>query len=162
MSKILRSFVSLISFKKIEKYKKFINVFQTKFCYSTINTIFIPRLYLMNKIYVLILLVVLGFSANAQQKLNDSNFSSVDFNSKVVKFYPNPAVSVINFEFNKIIQRDYTLQIYNFIGKKIYEINAVSQKTTIPLSEFNRGIYIFQLRDKNGKIIESGKFQVSK
>lgn len=116
----------------------------------------------MNKIYVLILLVVLGFSANAQQKLNDSNFSSVDLNSKVVKFYPNPAVSVINFEFNKIIQRDYTLQIYNFIGKKIYEINAVSQKTTIPLSEFNRGIYIFQLRDKNGKIIESGKFQVSK
>lgn len=116
----------------------------------------------MNKIYVLILFIVLGFSVNAQQRINDSNFPNADLNSKVVKFYPNPAITVINFEFNKMMQRDYTLQVYNFIGKKIYELFSVSQKTSIPLTEFNRGIYIFQLRDKNGRIIESGKFQVSK
>ena len=29
-------------------------------------------------------------------------------------------------------------------------------------NDFYRGIYIFQLKDKNGKVVDSGKFQVSK
>ena len=117
----------------------------------------------MKKIYVLILLVVFSFSANAQQKSAVANFASENLTStKIVKFYPNPAITVINFEFNKLVQRNYTLQIYNFIGKKVYELFSVSQKSSISLTEFNRGIYIFQLRDKTGQIVESGKFQVSK
>ncbi len=117
----------------------------------------------MKKTYILILLVGFASSANSQQKNSVANFISEDLTKiKIVKFYPNPAITVINFEFNKLIQRDYTLQVYNFIGKKIYELFSVSQKTSIPLNEFNRGIYIFQLRDKNGRIVESGKFQVSK
>jgi hypothetical protein len=27
---------------------------------------------------------------------------------------------------------------------------------------YTRGLYVFQLRDQNGRLIESGKFQVSK
>ena len=29
-------------------------------------------------------------------------------------------------------------------------------------NDFYRGIYVFQLRDKDGKLIESGKFQIVK
>jgi uncharacterized protein YegP (UPF0339 family) len=32
----------------------------------------------------------------------------------------------------------------------------------IDLAEFRRGIYVFQFRDKNGQIIDSGKFHVEK
>jgi hypothetical protein len=32
----------------------------------------------------------------------------------------------------------------------------------INLSDFPRGVYVYQLRDKTGRIVESGKFQVSK
>jgi len=32
----------------------------------------------------------------------------------------------------------------------------------VNLTDFTRGIYIFQLKDQNGKVIESGKFQVNK
>ena len=42
------------------------------------------------------------------------------------------------------------------------ETQNIIQKTTVLLDEFNRGVYIYHLRDQNGKIIESGKFQVSK
>jgi len=31
----------------------------------------------------------------------------------------------------------------------------------VNVSDFYRGVYIFQLRDKNGRMIDSGKFQVS-
>lgn len=80
----------------------------------------------------------------------------------VVKFYPNPATSVITFDFQSGYDKNYNLQIYNFIGKKVQEVNNISPKTTINLNDFYRGIYIFQLKDKNGKVIDTGKFQVSK
>jgi hypothetical protein len=99
-------------------------------------------------------------------KLNDSPVQPSGLDPKVVKFYPNPATTVINFDFQKpaerIADKTYTLQIFNFIGKKVFEINNFSQKNTIPLTDFYRGVYIFQLKDKSGRIMESGKFQIAK
>jgi hypothetical protein len=48
------------------------------------------------------------------------------------------------------------------MGKKVYEIKNTPVRFSVDLEEFFRGIYIFQLRNKNGQIIESGKFQVVK
>ena len=108
--------------------------------------------------YILFLIAGLNFSSNAQAK---STFMANDA-IKTVKFYPNPAVSFINFEFEKNYSKSYSLLIYNFIGKKMVEIKVSDQKINVPLTDFYRGVYIFQLRDKQGNIIEAGKFQVSK
>ena len=81
---------------------------------------------------------------------------------KTVKYYPNPAVSYINFEFEKNYDNSYSLLIFNFIGKKITELKVTDPKMTVSLTDFYRGVYIFQLRDKQGNIVESGKFQVVK
>jgi len=80
----------------------------------------------------------------------------------LVKFYPNPAISQITFDFPKNFDKTYTFQIYNFLGKKVFEQKNLSPKTTVELSQYFRGIYIFQLLDKNGKIVEAGRFQVSR
>lgn len=80
----------------------------------------------------------------------------------IVKFYPNPATSFITFDFQRGYDKSFNLQIFNFIGKKVQEVTNISPKTTVNLNDFYRGIYIFQLKDKNGKVVESGKFQVSK
>ena len=81
---------------------------------------------------------------------------------EILKFYPNPASAFINFEFQKSYDRSHTLQIYNFMGKKVQELRNSPSRITLRLDEFYRGIYIFQLRDKNGRILESGRFQVIK
>lgn len=81
---------------------------------------------------------------------------------KTIKFYPNPASSFINFEFKKDYDKSYTLFIYNFIGKKMAELKPTEQKITVALTDYYRGVYIFQLRDVQGNIVESGKFQVVK
>lgn len=81
---------------------------------------------------------------------------------KVVKFYPNPATSFINFEIESSGEKGLNLYVINFVGKQVYESKNLSARTTIDLSPFTRGVYIFQLRDANGKVLESGKFQVSK
>jgi hypothetical protein len=48
------------------------------------------------------------------------------------------------------------------MGKRINEFNKIPPVFTMSLDEFYRGIYVYQLRDKGGKIIDSGKFQVVK
>jgi hypothetical protein len=110
----------------------------------------------MKKIYFLLLLVTLSFCASAQER-------QPTLQQVKVKFYPNPATTVINFEFTKPApDATYTLQVYSFIGKKVSEITVTNNKATLSLDNFFRGVYVFQLRDKTGKIIESGKFQVVK
>ena len=45
----------------------------------------------------------------------------------------------------------------------MYEMNITSAKATITFSnDFYRGIYIYQLKDKDSRIVETGKFQVNK
>jgi len=48
------------------------------------------------------------------------------------------------------------------MGKKVSEVTKLLPRTVLTLEDFYRGIYVYQLRDKDGKIIESGKFQVVK
>jgi hypothetical protein len=80
---------------------------------------------------------------------------------KVVKIYPNPATSYITFDLQKSYQKGLTIVVYNFLGKKMYENPNVSEKTTLTLTDFNRGIYIYHLTDQSGQVMDSGKFQVS-
>ena len=81
---------------------------------------------------------------------------------KVVRFYPNPASSFINFEFKETRLADFSFKVFNFIGKKVLEINNLTPRTVVNLNDYFRGVYIFQLTDRNGKVVESGKFQVVK
>lgn len=85
-----------------------------------------------------------------------------DASQRLIKLYPNPAVSFIKFDFQKNFDKNYSLQIINFIGKQVYEVKNINSSSTIDLSSYSRGVYIYQLKDKSGKLIESGKFQVSK
>ena len=80
-----------------------------------------------------------------------------------VRYYPNPASSFITFEdIARKYDQSYSIQLFNFLGKKVFEFKLGEQKNIVNLTDFFRGIYIFQLRDPGGKIVESGKFQVNK
>lgn len=110
-------------------------------------------------ITITILSFGITFTSFAQNKPGTPEEAS----AKIIKFFPNPASSNINFELQGI--RDakmYSLQLFNFMGKKVYELSPASQRINLSLNGFYRGVYIFQLRDKSGKIIDSGRFQVVK
>ena len=114
----------------------------------------------MRIFYALSIILLLSIQAKSQ----DRNLPAPgqDPVAKIVRYYPNPAISFITFDFQQSDNKSYTLQIYNFIGKKVHEVNKITSKTVVDLADFYRGVYIFQLRDISGKVIESGKFQVSK
>lgn len=94
----------------------------------------------------------------------DNNpFNSTPDAAKIAHFYPNPATSYINFTFDKTVDKSFTLQVYNFIGRKMNDIRISDSKITINLDDnYLRGLYVYQLRDQSGRIVESGKFQVNK
>jgi hypothetical protein len=105
---------------------------------------------------IAICFITLSLSATEPFKFNFADDKLV----KISKFYPNPASSIINFEFAADVDKSYSLQIYNFTGKRAYETQVNSDKIKVDLSTFYRGIYFFQLRDRSGRIVETGKFQV--
>ena len=111
----------------------------------------------MRIFYILSFILLIATASMSQSRLDPGNPQT-----KIVRFFPNPAISQITFSFDQSYDKNYSLQVFNFIGKKVFELQAVSPRNTVDISDFYRGLYVFQLKDKSGKIIESGKFQVSR
>jgi hypothetical protein len=108
---------------------------------------------------LLILSVFIVISAHSQTQSKTGTGSQ----TTILRSYPNPATTVINFDFQKAYEKGYSLQIYNAVlGRKMIEQMNISDKLSVDLTNFTRGVYVYQLRDKTGKLVETGKFQVSK
>ena len=107
---------------------------------------------------ILSLFLLLALNAPAQ----DSRSGPSGDSPKAVKPYPNPATSYIIFDLQKTYQKGISIIVYNFPGRKMFEAKNVEEKTTVNLTDFTRGVYIYQVLDPNGRITDTGKFQVTK
>lgn len=116
--------------------------------------------FVLVKKFLLFISIILLTTINSKGQTNRE--PSPDALQRILKVYPNPATTFTKFEFQKSFDKGYTLQVINFIGKQVYEAKNISSTTTLDLSAYNRGVYIYQLKDQSGRVIESGKFQVSK
>jgi hypothetical protein len=111
------------------------------------------------RIFYILLSIILLTSIQAKSQVRGP---LPDQDHKVIKFYPNPAVSYITFELAKDANKTFTLQIYSFLGKRVKDIPEVADKTTVQLSDLTRGLYTFQLKDETGRVTDSGIFQINK
>lgn len=82
--------------------------------------------------------------------------------AKMIKLYPIPATTVINFDFVSGYDKSLSFQVYNFTGRIVYELKAPPQKITLSLNEFSRGFYYYRLLDGTGRVIETERFLVVK
>lgn len=108
----------------------------------------------------LLLLTLSGSAAMSQDRASQQGVPAQAV--RMIRFYPNPATTFINIEVQRTPGPNYSFQIYNFLGKKVADLPNVASRTRIDLTNFSRGIYIYQLKDLTGKVVESGKFQVEK
>lgn len=109
---------------------------------------------------ILVLILLTSFGAAAQDSRTPN--PAQDAPGKMVRPYPNPATTYITFDLQKNYQKGMSIVVYNFLGKKMYESQNIQEKTTVTLSEFTRGIYIYHLTDQGGKVVDTGKFQVTR
>ena len=108
-----------------------------------------------------ILSIILLIAIQSQAQTARSTPASVS-SDRIIKLYPNPATTNITFDLQKGYEKGLSIQVYSFLGKKMYENQNVPSKVMLDLTEFNRGLYMYHLIDISGKVIESGKFQVTK
>ncbi|TAG14969.1 MAG: T9SS C-terminal target domain-containing protein [Sphingobacteriia bacterium] len=108
----------------------------------------------------LFFIIFIGGSFTADEYIY-STINNSGSQHKIERFYPNPAIQYIHFDLNESVDKYNVLEVYNFMGRKMSSVQVSSRKLTIYFDDnFTRGLYIFQLRDRSGRIIESGKFQV--
>jgi hypothetical protein len=114
----------------------------------------------MKFFFKILIFILIASVSNTSYAYNDGLLA--DQKIRFIQVYPNPASISINFETTNLSDKNFVLTVYNFIGKKVDEIKLTTNKANISLANYYRGLYVYQLRDKQGQLVESGKFQVVK
>ena len=115
----------------------------------------------MRKFLLIVSIFLLTTAAHSQS--SRASFTGAPIQTGILRFYPNPATTTITFDFQRAYDKGYSIQIYNAVlGRKVIEQTNIPDKISIDLGNFTRGVYVYQLIDKTGKLVETGKFQVSK
>jgi len=110
-----------------------------------------------------LLIVAILFTITSHSQAQPRVALNLGTQTSILRFYPNPATTAITFDFQRLYEKGYSIQIFNAVlGRKMIEQLNVNNKTTIDLTNFTRGVYVYQLFDRSGKLVETGKFQVSK
>jgi PKD repeat protein len=77
-----------------------------------------------------------------------------------INVYPNPARDVINFEISNDLVT--SIEIVDLVGKVVYAQNITSDITTLLVSQFSQGQYLYKLKDSKGATLLVDKMIVSK
>ncbi|MBB1139002.1 CotH kinase family protein [Myroides sp. WP-1] len=78
------------------------------------------------------------------------DFSVGDIDRVAFILYPNPATDVLNITSNSDLPVTY--RIFDYLGQTIQEGTLVDQK--IQVSQFNRGIYLIELKQNGQKVVK--------
>ena len=79
----------------------------------------------------------------------DGELLSVTELSAKVKVYPNPTNSNVRIEANNGIE---SVKVYNMLGALVETIPANGKSINVNLSNYNEGIYFFNIRQTNGTV----------
>jgi hypothetical protein len=94
-------------------------------------------------------------SANPAPNAVEENNAAVS-----IGVYPNPANSVISFDVTNVNAEQ--LSITDITGRAVQTINVQQNLINMNVTDFAAGTYIYTVRDANGAIVTSGKFNVTK
>ena len=88
--------------------------------------------------------------------LMDNVFATTEFNKEnFVKMYPNPATNQITISFKEKQSTPFSIEITDFVGKKIISKSFENQNdTTLPIESFSKGIYFVKISTKKGESIQ--------
>ncbi len=99
---------------------------------------------------------------------NNSVTPTIEANSPgaaSIQAYPNPAVEFVRFNCANLPAGDYTLKIFNIIGKVVWKQDyqlAGSKSIRVELDDFKKGTYLYSLSDTQGNIIGTKRLVILK
>ncbi|MBK9337851.1 MAG: T9SS type A sorting domain-containing protein [Lewinellaceae bacterium] len=78
---------------------------------------------------------------------------------------PNPAIDWVRFDCNNLSADEYTLKIFNIVGKVVWKETfqaAGKRAISLNLENFNKGTYLYSLVNRKGDIIGTKRLVVVK
>lgn len=77
--------------------------------------------------------------------------------------YPNPASSMVYFDYEIPLTGSATLSVYNLVGQEVmsHQLHQVEGRMSLPVDNLNEGIYFCNLT-VNGQVVKTEKFIVKK
>ena len=88
-----------------------------------------------------------------RMNFDPSNVSSFyDLKQTIFTIYPNPTNGIFIVELGEVAK--YNITVNNVLGKTVFSTSTNGMNTNINLSEFDKGIYTVELKDKNSIYIE--------
>lgn len=84
--------------------------------------------------------------------------SEIEALAGTVKAYPNPANSYFTITMKST---DATVDVLDITGKLVSSTPVVMGEARMDVSNYNSGIYFYQIRNASNSVVKSGKFNVS-
>ena len=101
-----------------------------------------------------------AFAPGTSLKLDDFSFyGTTDINeneAKQISVYPNPAQNDLNI-LNLETTKEAFVRIYNVFGQLQKEVFIEEETNHISISELNKGMYLYQITDIKGRLLNTGK-----
>jgi hypothetical protein len=88
-----------------------------------------------------------------------SGINEMSTPSLKVQCYPVPSNYSVNFVLDRNVI-DGSLKIFNELGSEVKTINVSNKTFSVPVDDFSKGKYTYQISEKNS-IINSGSFLVN-
>jgi hypothetical protein len=88
--------------------------------------------------------------------------NEIDFKDVGVKTYPNPTYGDVTFELTNLPKGDYTVVLYNIIGKKLWsdKFDNNSGRLNADLSHLKKGTYLYSIVDENGRKVTTKRLMI--
>ena len=101
---------------------------------------------------------------NSTLYVDDVNYipvgiNDIDKGQNSVSLYPNPANNTIHLTSKQT--GALTWEAYNVHGQKV-AAKTFSENASVDVSFLSNGIYVYRVSDKNGTIVQRGKFNVAR
>jgi len=94
----------------------------------------------------------------------DINYGySINSDKKVFLIYPNPTYNTAKILISNFKTGNYTIELYNIIGRKLWSENITLSKKNMLKYNFSflrKGTYLIALKDRFGKVIQTKKIMI--
>jgi hypothetical protein len=77
-----------------------------------------------------------------------------------VDVYPNPASTEVNFRVTG--ENTHSLEVFDITGKKVNTYAVKDNEASVNTASYPAGLYLYQLKDKDGNMVKVGKFSVAR
>lgn len=107
-------------------------------------------------------------AASIRYKNNNLTSAEQDLDAPgkaAIAAFPNPAVEWVRFDCSNLPPSDYTLKIFNIVGKVVWEDQyfiSGNRSIRIELEDFKKGTYLYSLTNRDGSVIGTKRLVVVK